>query len=58
MPVEKCGNRPGDLVVTSALTACSACAGDYEDPDRTAWRESENEKEDDADDENAPSAEH
>ena len=19
------------------LTACSACAGDYEDPDRTAW---------------------
>ncbi|HSC44897.1 MAG TPA: hypothetical protein VLC94_03660 [Candidatus Acidoferrum sp.] len=21
------------------LRACSACAGDYEDPDRTAWRE-------------------
>jgi hypothetical protein len=20
------------------LRACSACAGDYEDPDRTAWR--------------------
>ena len=20
-----------------ALRACSACAGDYEDPDRTAW---------------------
>ena len=21
----------------SAMSACSACAGDYEDPDRTAW---------------------
>jgi hypothetical protein len=21
----------------AALRACSACAGDYEDPDRTAW---------------------
>ncbi len=21
----------------SSLKACSACAGDYEDPDRTAW---------------------
>src|SRR5439155_1167148 len=23
--------------VTGAMRACSACAGDYEDPDRTAW---------------------
>ena len=31
--------------VTGAMRACSACAGDYEDPDRTAWTP------DDADDE-------
>jgi len=23
--------------VTGAMRPCSACAGDYEDPDRTAW---------------------
>ena len=23
------------------MRACSACAGDYEDPDRTAWRPDE-----------------
>jgi len=23
--------------VVSEMRACSACAGDYEDPDRTAW---------------------
>jgi len=22
---------------TNEMRACSACAGDYEDPDRTAW---------------------
>jgi len=22
---------------SGAMSACSACAGDYEDPDRTAW---------------------
>jgi hypothetical protein len=22
---------------STAMSACSACAGDYEDPDRTAW---------------------
>lgn len=35
MLVEKCGkeNRGGG----TALRACSACAGDYEDPERTAW---------------------
>jgi hypothetical protein len=29
----------GDAAASSlhALRACSACAGDYEDPDRTAW---------------------
>lgn len=27
--------------VPPALRACSACAGDYEDPDRTAWSEEE-----------------
>jgi len=25
------------------LEACSGCAGDYEDPDRTAWEELEEE---------------
>lgn len=23
--------------LSSEVSACSACAGDYEDPDRTAW---------------------
>ncbi len=27
--------EPG--AASQALRACSACAGDYEDPDRTAW---------------------
>ena len=52
MPVEKCGNRSRDLFTAGALTACSACAGDYEDPDRTAWRVDENENADDDDDAN------
>lgn len=36
--MEKCGN-PGALrgAWGSAVAACSGCAGDYEDPDRTAW---------------------
>lgn len=35
--VERCGkSRRATLV---PLTACSACSGDYEDPDRSAWRE-------------------
>jgi hypothetical protein len=29
------------------LRACSACAGDYEDPDRTAWTDDASEDEDD-----------
>jgi hypothetical protein len=28
------------------LRACSGCAGDYEDPDRTAWTEEGHEEED------------
>jgi len=31
-----------------ALTACSACAGDYEDPDRSAWSADEMNDVDDA----------
>jgi hypothetical protein len=53
--VEKCGNYLRDLFATEALTACSACAGDYEDPDRTAWCETEKEKDEDTDDDNAVS---
>jgi len=33
----------------AALHACSACAGDYEDPDRTAWP-SDTEEDDPRDD--------
>jgi hypothetical protein len=29
------------------MSACSACAGDYEDPDRTAWLVDEDENEND-----------
>jgi hypothetical protein len=36
--VENCGNLEMPRAEeTVALLACSACAGDYEDPDRTAW---------------------
>jgi hypothetical protein len=35
--VEICGNR----LTGFAVQACSACAGDYEDPDRTAGEEFE-----------------
>ena len=32
------GKRGGDGAdATHKMRACSACAGDYEDPDRTAW---------------------
>jgi hypothetical protein len=34
------------------MRACSACAGDYEDPDRTAWTP------DDAEDEEREGARH
>jgi hypothetical protein len=29
------------------MRACSACAGDYEDPDRTVWTTDEQEQEED-----------
>jgi hypothetical protein len=32
---------------TLKMRACSACAGDYEDPDRTAWTTGEQEQEED-----------
>ena len=39
--MESCGNPGGaGERAVGRLAACSACAGDYEDPDRTAWRES------------------
>jgi len=31
------------------LSACSACAGDYEDPDRTAWSADLEDPEEDSD---------
>jgi hypothetical protein len=38
------------------MAACSACAGDYEDPERTAWRgASEGEQDDDDPNSEAPS---
>ena len=27
----------GDAADIAEMRACSACSGDYEDPDRTAW---------------------
>lgn len=36
-PRARQGVREGNDRETAALRACSACAGDYEDPDRTAW---------------------
>jgi len=38
-----------ELLCENAMFACSACAGDYEDPDRTAWMPDE-EAASDADD--------
>lgn len=34
-PIPATQKDPGSLQMS--LRACSACAGDYEDPDRTAW---------------------
>jgi hypothetical protein len=33
--------------VENVLRACSGCAGDYEDPDRTAWEADPEENEED-----------
>lgn len=38
----------------SPLVACSACAGDYEDPERTDWREELDDREDEQDDHEQP----
>lgn len=45
----ECRARP------AALRACSACAGDYEDPDRTAW--TDDASEDEQDEQRAPADE-
>lgn len=34
--IARCGEPDAEAC---PLRACSACAGDYEDPDRTAWTE-------------------
>ncbi len=34
---------------TNEMRACSACAGDYEDPDRTSWAPDDGEDEERAD---------
>ena len=36
------------------LSACSACAGDYEDPDRTAWPEDTDEDEANSEEQGPP----
>jgi hypothetical protein len=33
------------VATTREMRACSACAGDYEDPDRTAWTPDDGEEE-------------
>ena len=43
-------SSPSTTAEASSLDACSACAGDYEDPERTAEGEAENDG-GDADDE-------
>jgi hypothetical protein len=46
---EKCGNLGGLRGPTcEAIAACSACAGDYEDPDRTAWSEDQRDEADES----------
>jgi len=43
--VEKCGNpEESETIAECPLAACSACAGDYEDPDRTAWNADESDQ--------------
>jgi hypothetical protein len=47
--VEICGNSVCREAATQtiSLAACSACAGDYEDPDRSAWSENDLDGDDD-----------
>jgi hypothetical protein len=35
--LNSCSCQTNDGAEIAALRACSACAGDYEDPERTAW---------------------
>ena len=40
--MEKCGNPGGPAKpFRVTLAACSGCAGNYEDPDRTAWADNQ-----------------
>src|SRR5208282_3741775 len=41
-------------VSSPPLSACSACAGDYEDPDRTAWPEDTDEDEANSEEQGPP----
>jgi hypothetical protein len=43
----------GNVRAPAVMRACSACAGDYEDPDRTAWTPDDG---DDGEEEQAPGA--
>ena len=56
--MEKCGNpNAARGALGSALAACSGCAGNYEDPDRTAWTDDQPDEPMDGDDQgDAPSA--
>jgi hypothetical protein len=51
--VESCGNcfEAGEPGKTPQARACSACTGDYEDPDRTAWTLEDEEKQEREDEE-------
>ena len=39
----------GRVCSQGAIRACSACAGDYEDPDRTAWTSGDSDGDEDKD---------
>ena len=49
----KATQRVGEAKNSPALRACSACSGDYEDPERTAWAAAKNDP-DEGDEWNAP----
>ena len=51
--MEICGNSGcrEAATQTNSLAACSACAGDYEDPDRSAWSDDDLDGDEDDDSE-------
>ena len=51
--MESCGNSDcGEAAAQkNPLAACSACAGDYEDPDRSAWSDDDLDGDEDDDSE-------